>query len=218
MKIQHNRYENQDDPADFFYQDRLLPSLSTQRKANSMIEISKPSMAIKFLMSVLKQPLKNNAMPDPIWWYRGRRNLQIVNFEKYSDTICLMNGCILPVQKIIAFNSGEKFSSFIYVEAGPPPKAFDNACNYIIDGYKRMEMATKAGFSIVLDNKGYVMDDSERRDMGNRLNNFNFMILPKNADPISNDKLDEKFEVVFDNILLGIDTPEDLCDLVKRYE
>lgn len=206
------------DSAVFFYVDRFLGAFPNINKSETIID---PELAIKRLLFVLKEPLVFEKIPDPIWWYRGHYNLQIESFKNIDKKVVLMNRDELAVRKIIGFDTGNRFSSFIYVECDPMSPTGIQECGnneiYGIAPNKRLLTQREAENGAYIDENGTVVDIAGKVEHRYRhLKNFNFIIVPKASIPVKFKELDPQFNIIFDDILTGKAQPDNLLELMQQ--
>lgn len=79
-----------------------------------------PVDAIRRLKILLKEPLRfqssfRDCELDPIWWFRGGRNLFIDSFKRIGRKTVLMNIDQLRIKRIAAYHGDSYYLDFVYV-------------------------------------------------------------------------------------------------------
>ena len=79
--------------------------------------IDNPQDCIKRLSVLLKEPLSNETLYDPIWYFRGGSSLNIERFEIVSESKCIINDVReLEIDKIACYISDSYFRDFVYIQ------------------------------------------------------------------------------------------------------
>ncbi len=75
-----------------------------------------PKKAIDRLSILLRHPLNNKILNDPIWYFRGGSCLDIDKYERIADDKCLIGANECKINKLAVYKSSSYYRSFIYVE------------------------------------------------------------------------------------------------------
>ncbi|NCC80793.1 MAG: hypothetical protein EOM04_00770 [Clostridia bacterium] len=155
-----------------------------------------PKVATDRLQLLLKSPLRNKKLYDPIWFFRGSSCLYIKNFDRISETKCIIGIDECLIQKIIVYKSDIIYRSFVYVELKPemPTGVYPNIDSEYIEerlrskGYAYEEYAEFQGKPISREDydddatvvDGQVVDlDSKAKIRMRYLTPYNFIICGK---------------------------------------
>lgn len=210
--------------------------------------INDPKAAVYHLSRLLEPPLtfksRLRSNPnlvgnlDPIWWFRGSRNMGIDSFQKISDTKVLLNYYELEISKIAVYRCSEYYREFVYVET-LPEKSVDiyNITQEDIDrmieswGYANEEYGWLNGMAItreeyddgaaLIDRK--IIDARDAKLRVRYLSKYNFIICAQLA-PYNSSKFDQASNDYINGILQGTHKLEDLLEDVMlklprhRYE
>lgn len=100
-----------------FFSQRLSDSFPGQRG----VKTYSGKIAVKRLQLLLTEPLifnpiSEDSMAKPIWWFRGTSSLYIESFKKLSKTKILINHRELVIKKIVVVVKELYIHSYIYVE------------------------------------------------------------------------------------------------------
>lgn len=204
---------------ELFYRERFLPAFPNIKDVE---EIFDPALAIKRLELVLKTPLIFEDMPDPIWCYGGRINMQIALFKKLKDNVVLMNNIEFAVKRIIAFNTEDEFSSFVYVESDSMPPTGIQECEWTDEAYGITPEGKILGCKEAANGR-YVNKDGNVVDVVTeyrcrKLQPYNFMIISKDAIPVKENRFNERFVAMFDRILKGDADADVLFESMKKFK
>ena len=75
-----------------------------------------PKICVDRLEILLREPLSNTNLKDPIWHFRGNRCFNIPSFHRLSDTKCLIDIDEYEIEKIGVYISDFYFRDFIYIQ------------------------------------------------------------------------------------------------------
>lgn len=78
-----------------------------------------PKICVDRLEILLREPLSNTNLKDPIWHFRGNRCFNIPSFHRLSDTKCLIDIDEYEIEKIGVYISDFYFRDFIYIQTKP---------------------------------------------------------------------------------------------------
>jgi hypothetical protein len=215
----------------FFY-NRLVKAFPGIRELTIM---SNPPEIIERLKVFFKRPLifkssSENARLDPIWWFRGRSNMYIYEFEKLADNKILLNVDELIISKIAVYNSSAVYRSFIYVETEADIQTGVNKISQkeieehgrkgedyteefgVIEGKTFIKREEYDDGAAVIEGK---LVDAENAVLRVRhLTPFNFVITC-GSSPINSNLFDTQSKEIFNGILLKTHTIKDLVTLVE---
>ncbi|WP_143842019.1 hypothetical protein [Nostoc sp. 106C] len=189
---------------------------------------------------MLADPLtfkKDSGKNNPIWWYRGYRNLQIESFEHLENNIVLINEQELQIKQVIAVNTRDYYQCFIYIETFPmEPSGLYNwekreiqrmieqygYYNEEFGVYQREFFVTRSEYddgAATINGKLVELDWRATELRVRYLSPYN-LIIAASESPINNPSFDNFFEKIMNNILGGNANIEDLnravLELPKR--
>ncbi|HWQ93467.1 MAG TPA: TIR domain-containing protein [Clostridia bacterium] len=223
-----------EDFADWFHSDRFVQAFPGVRGA---FEITDSKTAIERLTILLRNPLTwrwyidgGTASADPIWWWRGTRNMYIDRFSLISEREMLLHSQELPIKRVIAFNPGEYWQSFVYIEANPKPATglyqpsaqekdwMMKTYGYVSEEYGLYldRPVTRAEYddgAALIDGKPSRIPDAKLRVR--YLTPYNLVIASK-MSPINNKQFDSAFGRLMNGILDGESTLNDLVEAIKH--
>lgn len=201
---------------------------------------SSPSEAITRLAKLLKEPLtlnKGDFKENPIWWFRGYRNLQIKSFEHLEDDIVLIDKKELKIKSVIAVNARDYYQCFVYIETSP----MEPSGLYTWDKHESQSQIERYGYyseEFGVYRRKYLVKRSEYDDgaatidgnlieldwrstelRARYLSPYNLVIAAFDS-PINNSSFDKLFGGIMNSILRGDANIEDLnravLELPKR--
>ena len=208
--------------------------------------ITSPIDAVDRLKILLRPPLEfqppahlhnvpariSHIRTDPIWWWRGDRNMRITRFEDLGDGKCLMDYHQLDIARIAAYRSPSYYREFVYVEV----KAELPTGIYEYEPEDIPRMTGKFGFAAeeygVLGEllisraeyddgaavvNGKVIDASDAQLRIRYLTPYNFIIAASDS-PINNTNYDLRVKDFLDGIIQGRRTLEEFVDVVESFE
>ncbi|MDZ8260641.1 hypothetical protein [Nostoc sp. ChiQUE01b] len=220
-----------------FFSERFSKSFPGVRGIQTF---SSSSEAITRLAKLLKDPLtlkKGNSETQPIWWFRGYRNLQIEFFQHLEDDIVLINEQELKIKSVTSVNSRDYYQCFVYIETYPmEPSGLYNYEKHEIQNwiekhgyyseefgvYQREFLVKRSEYddgAATLDGKLIELDWRATELRARYLSPYNLVIAAIDS-PINNLSFDNSFEEIMNNILRGNASIEDLnravLELPKR--
>lgn len=97
-----------------------------------------PKTCVDRLELLLRQPLSDPKLSDPIWYFRGSSCLDITSFKRLSDTKCLLGVDEYEIDKIGVYIDSSYYRDFIYVQtkADNPSGVYPNQDYYENPMYK----------------------------------------------------------------------------------
>jgi TIR domain len=114
-----------------FFNNRLASAFPGGRGLQWFID---PKVIIKRFEILFRKPLTFNKFPNqseyggeisPFWWFRRGSSNSIDNYEKLSDTKCLIEWNEYEVDKIAVYRDSSSYKNFIYVETKAEPPIYD---------------------------------------------------------------------------------------------
>jgi acetyltransferase-like isoleucine patch superfamily enzyme len=190
--------------------------------------------AIARLSKLLQAPLKFNkddSVYNPIWWFRGTRNLQIESFEHIEDDIVLINNQELKIKDVVAVNARSYYQCFVYIEAYPmkPSGLYTweeneiqgqinryGYCSEEFGVYQRNFLVKRSEYddgAASIDGKIVDLDRRATELRIRYLSSYNLVIASvKNS--LNNLSFDSYFQEIMNNILRGHASIEDLSKAV----
>lgn len=209
-----------------FFQHRFAKAFPGVR---GIKEFSDPKICIERLNIMLKKPLRDEKLTDPIWWFRGLDNLSIESTRTESDSIFIMNNDRLKIKKIIVYAASAYYREFVYVEtyAENPCGLYDineqiKTEHVKLQGYDSEEYAEWNGRIITraeyddgaAELNGRVVNLNGEAEIRRRfLTPYNFIICAK-FNPINKTEYDDILKKLLDGMLTGNNTIENLIDFV----
>jgi hypothetical protein len=190
------------------------------------------SEAITRLTKLLEEPL-TLLEDNPIWWFRGYRNLQIESFEHIEDDIVLINREELKIKSIIAVNAPSYYQCFVYIETYPmKPSGLYNweeqeiqsqieQYGYCLEEfgiYQRKFLVKRSEYddgATIIDGKIVELDWRSTELRVRYLSPYN-LVIAAFENPLSNPSFDRDFEEVMNNILRDNASIEDLSRAVLK--
>ena len=216
------------DPAVLFY-DRFTSAFPGVR---GIMRFDNPQSITERLAILLQNPLgfgDKNGLQHPIWWWRGRYNLQIERFNVISSNEILLNWDELNIHEAVAFNSGSYYQCFVYLLCAPMERTglYDYHEETIQEriekiGFIHEEYALFKGIKIrraEYDDGAAVIDGKPVDTIGEAelrcryLSPMNFVIASQKS-PINNSQFDSSLEDIMNRLLKSKTTVEELVDAI----
>ncbi|CAM4080933.1 hypothetical protein [Zobellia nedashkovskayae] len=188
----------------------------------------------KFFEPPLKyEPIGEEAVSTPIWWFRAGSSMYIDEFKKLSKTKLLIGIREFKIKRIGVFVSNSYYKSFIYVETSGEKqtgvykitkediKRDINTFGYSSEEYaifKNKIKLTREEYddaSKVI--KGKVVDTFGSELRVRFLSDYNFLITA-NQSPFNSRKFDIESHDSMNKILKGEMKADDFIESLKKYE
>lgn len=183
------------------------------------------------VLKLLEEPLTFGGS-EPIWWWRGPRNLRIKHFRALSEEQYLMDVDELKIRRIAAVAPGAYYQSFVYVEmdAMPPSGVYPNVEKAVArmlasSGYAEEEFGVLEDGRMVTraehDDGAAFLDGKLVNIMGKNelrvryLTPYNFLVAAQGS-PIGHRNFDTRLEELLNGMLRGEHTIEELAEEVRR--
>jgi hypothetical protein len=221
-------------PTDWFHE-RFVAAFPGVR---GIEEISNPSDAIARLSILLKAPLRwiwkvnecHTAAASPLWWWRGRGNMPINQFEVISRQEVLIDCYEFPIKRIVAANHGAYWQSFVYVEIDPKPpiglyEKNPDADSRMLElfGYLHEEYGLYEGHAVTraeYDDGSAIINGTPQKIPGVQLRvryitPYNFIIASQ-ASPVNDSSFDIRFSEILKDILRKRLSVEDLANEIGK--
>lgn len=229
----HETFEMQNDIKNFensttFFQHRFAKAFPGVR---GMKEFSDPKICIERLQILLKKPLTDRKLTDPIWWFRGLDNLPVESTKTEDDSVFIMNNDRLKIKRIIVYAAPTYYKEFVYVEtyAEKPSGVYDineqiKTEHIKQQGYDSEEYAEWNGHVITRAeyddgaaeiNGGVVSLNGEAEIRRRFLTPYNFIICAK-FNPINKSEYDDILKKLLDGMLNGNNTIENVIDFINE--
>ena len=219
-----------------FFSNRIADAFPGLR---GIAHFDSPRKAIKRLEILLGYPLQweyesnseGHIKTDPVWWYRGDRDMYIESFKKLNWNTFQINNYRLKLNKIIAYSDRTYQEHFVYVEC---------------DGEKQIGINNISESDIANDIKNYGFSKEEYGLLNNKpikrseyddgsavisgkvvnashsilqirfLSKFNFIISSKSSP--YNSQLFRKLSLpYFNDIVIGKISFSDFMDFVNKF-
>lgn len=200
-------------------------------------EFKEASIGLYRLGLLLKEPIYfdevngHNVVNQPIWWYRGRKNMYIDEFEVVSKEMATLGTMEIYKPKVIVYCSDSYYRSFVYVRiSGNEPVGIYNRSKTeiqnIVDnfGYSMEEYGIFNGELITreeFDDGAAVIEGKVHETIGlaslrrRYLTDYNIIICSK-FHPLNDVKVGTKFNDIMDRLL--IDREKEFEELVSFVE
>ncbi len=194
-------------------------------------EFSSPQECIERLTILLKQPLSDDNMRDPIWWFRGFSCLPIDEIGICDSNMVLIGNIEMKIKKIVAYSSPTYYRDFVYVETLPlePTGLYDISNEEINKKSKEGEecveeygiwngnLITRAeyddGAAVI---NGHVVDVTDGLVLRERyLTPYNLIICAK-YNPINAIGIGGKVKKMMDDILRGTISFEEIIKYIEE--
>lgn len=211
-----------------FFDNRMAKAFPGIRKGEWVYSAEK---IINCLKIILREPLNNKSMRDPIWWFRGGKSSNINYFEIINSNKCIIGKLECAVDKIFVYRGNDYYRSFIYVELKPesPVDIYENSEDEIERkinnyGYAWEEYAVYNGYPITryeyddgaaFINGEHIELDIEAKLRMRYLSKYNFIICAK-FNPINSLKEEERFEEILKSIIKDESKIEKLVDAIEK--
>jgi len=216
------------------FSERMRQALPGKR---GLVEIGDTKAIRDFLDTVLRWPLcfatrDMKSVSNPIWWWRGTANLQIVRYEYVEEHAhFLIDSDELDIARLVAHRTlAAEDVEFVYVET----RAVDPSGIYTLTDSDLSEEVAQYGFarevlgyykgryiSIEQYQDGYaningeIVPLTEAESRRRYLTPYNLLIAPQ-ASRINNDLIDWRIRDLLNGILTGISALEDIVELLRR--
>jgi hypothetical protein len=233
VKIKENRYRISVSSTVFF-SNRFSSAFPGVR---GIKEFKEASIGLYRLGLLLKEPVYfdeingHNVVNQPIWWYRGRKNMYIDEFEVVSNEMAILGTIEIYKPKVIVYCSGSYYRSFVYVRiSGNEPVGIYGRSKTDIQnmvdnfGYSMEEYGIFNGELITREEfddgaaviEGKVYDTIALASLRRRyLTDYNIIICSK-FHPFNDVKIGTKFNDIMDRLL--IDKEKEFEELVSFAE
>ena len=193
-------------------------------------EFTDPKECVDRLEILLRSPLYNKNLQNPIWWFRGFSNLYILNFRRVSQSKFLMNYDEIEVKRLVVYSAQEYYKTFVYVEAYPEKTTglygdikSEDITRWVENyGEYHEEYAVYNGQNItrqeyddgaaVIDGK--VIDVEGQAELRRRyLTPYNFLICAV-LNPVNESKYDRSMGRILNGILKNTHTVNEIIEFV----
>jgi hypothetical protein len=199
--------------------------------------------AIDRLLILLRHPLGvalNKRRVYPFWWFRGRSNSTVREFERLDTDRVLMNNIELQVEYIVAVRAfSAEDRNFVYVQVLPEnPTGLYKYSEGWIDGYLQERLERNWGYYFYEEygiwkdrfitreeyDDNAAMIDGKPTDIGGAkprvryLTPYNFVICGQQHVLNNTGEVDMQTTKLMDEILLGSKTVDDLVDYVDNLQ
>ncbi len=194
--------------------------------------INDPIKALDRLELLLKEPLKferghgHGVTSDPIWWFRGSRDMNIDEFKRLDDTRFLMDYYELKIKKIAAYNGGSYWQCFVYIETyADKPIGLYAYDDYEFNSWKERNGFIKEEYGLfegipisrscyddgAAEINGKIIDTSDAELRARVLTDYNFIISSK-FSPMNTREFRTFSEPILNGILNGTNTLDEIID------
>lgn len=230
VKVEENKDIDDYDKSTTFFDYRFCKAFPGVR---GIREFTDAETCIQRLEILLKQPLHKKRLEDPIWWFRGSRNLPIREFTKVTKNKFLMNTEEIKVKRVVAYGAAAYYKKFVYIEAEPEVSTgvYGELSAEEIEYYRKCDGEYHEEYAIfrgrlisreeyddgaaVIDGKVVDLEKEGGASLRIRhLTPYNFIICAQ-FNPINKSKYDSIMKQILEGILEGENTVEDIAAFVE---